>query len=248
MEPLKISAVSYLNTYPFVYGLLQSGLLHDFQLDLEVPSVCAAKLLSGESDIALVPVGALPDFKTSEIVSGYCIGAVSKVKTVLLLSQKPLTEISEIFLDTDSRTSVQLVRVLARKFWKINPGWVHLDPADLSQGNDKEALVAIGDKTFGLAGKYRYVYDLAEEWIKFTSLPFVFAVWLSREKLPVQILDSLNNALEYGVLHINETLEFFRDKLPAGQDCHSYLKENISFTFDDPKKQGMKLFLELLQK
>ena len=248
MEQLKISAVSYLNTYPFVYGLLQSGILKDFRLDLDVPSVCATKLVNGESDIALVPVGAIPDFKTYEMISGYCIGAVNKVKSVLLLSQKPLQEIREISLDNDSRTSVQLAKILARDFWKIDPVWRNVSPNRFTGEREMEALVAIGDKTFSLVKKYPYIYDLAEEWIKFTSLPFVFAVWLTTRKLPESILHSLNQALEFGVLHIDETLEFFNDKLPEGENCYSYLKENISYTFDEKKREGMKLFLDLLQK
>ena len=248
MELLKISAVSYLNTYPFVYGLLQSGLIKDFRLDLDVPSICAAKLKTGEVDIALVPVGALPEFKTFEIISGYCIGAVNKVKTVLLLSQKPLDEIRTIYLDSDSRTSVQLVKVLARHHWNIDPVWENLAPGGILVKKEMEAVVAIGDKTFDLSGQYRYVYDLAEEWIKFTSLPFVFAVWLSTKKIPAEMLKSLDDALVYGVHHINETLEFFKDKLPVHQDCKSYLKENISYTLDARKKEGLKLFLDLLKK
>ena len=77
---LKISAVSYLNTYPFVYGLQQSGLLDKFKLELDVPSVCASKLKNNQADIALVPVGALPDFDQYELTSCYCIGAVNQVK------------------------------------------------------------------------------------------------------------------------------------------------------------------------
>ncbi len=248
MELLKISAVSYLNTYPFVYGLLQSGFLNNFRLDLDVPSICAAKLAKGESDIALMPVGAIPDLTKYEIISGYCIGAVSKVKTVLLLSQKPLQEIREIWLDNDSRTSVQLARILARDYWRINPVWKNLHPGLNHEENSMESIVAIGDKTFSLKKKYRYIYDLAEEWMKFSSLPFVFAAWLTKNQLPESTLNSLNQALEFGVMHINETLEFFKDKLPEGEDCYSYLNENISYTFDEKKKKGMKLFLDLLQK
>jgi chorismate dehydratase len=247
MDILKISAVSYLNTYPFVYGLLQSGIMHDFHLDLDVPSKCASKLLSGESDISLVPVGAIPDLKNFEMISGYCIGAVKKVKTVLLLSQKPLKEIHEICLDNDSRTSVQLVKVLARNYWKINPSWRKINPSQIDEDKEIEALVAIGDKTFSLVNKYRYCYDLAEEWVRFTSLPFVFAAWVTTKPLSEVIIHSLNNALEYGVMHIDETLEFFKDKLPENEDCSAYLKENISYTFDEKKKEGMKLFLDLLQ-
>ena len=247
IELLKISAVSYLNTIPFVYGIQRSGLLKDYRLDLDIPSLCAEKLKNGVVDVALIPVGALNDLVSFEFITDYCIGAVSTVKTVLLLSHKPLHEITEIGLDYDSRTSVQLVKVLAKYQWKIAPAWKNLMPGQASQDPGMEAIVAIGDKTFGLVKKYPYCYDLAEEWIRLTSLPFVFAVWVTTKKLPESLQNDLNSALEYGVGHIKETLEFFKDKLPAEEDCQSYLEKNISYTFDERKKEGLALFLKYLQ-
>jgi chorismate dehydratase len=247
MELLKISAVSYLNTFPFVYGIQQSGLLSDYRLDLDIPSLCAKKLKNGVVDVALIPVGALNDFPSYEFVTDFCIGAVNKVKTVLLLSHKPLNEIREIGLDYDSRTSVKLVKVLARHHWKIDPLWKNLLPGQASQDPGLDAIVAIGDKTFDLVKKYPYCYDLAEEWIRFTSLPFVFAAWVTTKNLSEPLQTDLNRALEYGVNHIRETLEFFNHKLPAEEDCLSYLEKNISYSFDEPKREGLRLFLNYLK-
>ena len=247
MDQLKITAVSYLNTFPFVYGILRSGLLENYRLDLDVPSVCAEKLNSGDADIALVPVGAVPDMKQASIITDYCIGAVSKVKTVLLLSQEPLDRIKKVHLDHDSRTSVVMVKVLASKYWKISPGWIQLNPGQSNDPSSYESIVAIGDKTFGMADKFKYCYDLAEEWISFTSLPFVFAVWLAKKKLPETIVRSLNNALAYGVSHREESLEFLTGKHPPKKECLSYLEHNISYEFDEKKRDGMRLFLSYLQ-
>jgi chorismate dehydratase len=246
MNLLKISAVSYLNTIPFVYGILKSGCLENFRLDLDVPSVCAEKLINGEVDVALVPVGALPDFDDPFIVSEYCIGAVGTVKTVLLLSQRPLEEIEDIYLDYDSRTSVKLVKILADQYWKIKPRWNNLNPGQSEHPGKLTSIVAIGDKTFELVKEYKYAYDLAGEWFRFTGLPFVFAVWLSKKKLPVIFKDQLNEALSFGLQHKAESLEFFKDKLPACGDCLSYLEDNISFLFDEEKKKGMELFLKYI--
>jgi chorismate dehydratase len=247
MELLKISAVSYLNTFPFVYGIQRSDFLKDYRLDLDIPSLCAEKLKKGLVDVALIPVGALNDLTSYEFVTDFCIGAVHTVKTVLLLSHKPLHEIREIGLDYDSRTSVQLVKVLARHQWKIDPLWKNLKRGQASQEHGVEAIVAIGDKTFELVKKYPYCYDLAEEWIRLTSLPFVFAAWVTTKKLSEPLQTALNGALEYGISHIKETLEFFIDKLPAGEDCQSYLEKNISYSFDEPKRDGLRLFLDYLQ-
>ncbi|MCX6286409.1 MAG: menaquinone biosynthesis protein [Bacteroidetes bacterium] len=246
MKTLNISAVSYLNTYPFVYGIQQSGYLQDYHLYLEVPSICAERLKSGEADIALVPAGALPDFRNYHIISDYCLGAVKKVITVLLLSNNPLEKIRKIFLDFDSRTSVRLVQILARSFWKIEPVFERLEPGQAEDSNEKESIVAIGDKTFGIRDRYAYSYDLADEWIKFTGLPFVFAVWISVKPLPEPILSQFNKALQYGIQNIDGVLEFFESRLPKNADCRQYLTENISYIFDKPKHEGLNLFLSYL--
>lgn len=244
---LKISAVSYLNTYPFVYGLQRSGLPDKFQLELDVPSVCATKLKNDLADIALVPVGALPDFDHYEFTSRYCIGAVNQVKTVLLLSKVPLNQVNTVHLDFDSRTSVQLVRVLAQQKWGITPDWVGLQPGQASKLTAVESMVAIGDKTFALRAHFPYVYDLAEEWISFTGLPFVFAVWLSLKKVPEKFLIPFENALDFGVRNIPACLNHFKNSLPAGVDCREYLEKNISYFLDEEKRKGLDKFLAYLR-
>jgi len=248
MKPLQISAVSYLNTFPFVYGLLESGMLKNFRLDLDIPSVCAEKMKLGKADIALVPAGALHELGDHDLVSGFCIGAVRKVKTVLLLSHQPLEKIKTIFLDFDSRTSVELVKVLAKRYWDILPVYEHLKPGGVFTLNPSEALVAIGDKTFALSKTYPYVYDLAEEWIRFTGLPFVFAIWTGIREIPREIIENFANALAWGVERKAGSLEFFKDKLPDSEDCLAYLEDNISYPLDEKKKQGLALFLKYLEK
>ncbi len=246
MNPLRITAVSYLNTFPFVYGIKESGKLKNYRLDLAVPSLCAESLKHGEADVALVPAGALPGLGKVYPVSDFCIGAVAEVRTVLLLSHQPLGQIETISLDFDSRTSVELVRVLAKHHWKIEPEYVKLKPGEVSQLKSSQAVVAIGDKTFAMRSQYPYVYDLAGEWIKFTGLPFVFALWVSKKQLPAEITQSFSEALAFGVGNKATCLEYFRDKLPACEDCLDYLENNISFTFDQEKKSGLELFLKFL--
>jgi chorismate dehydratase len=247
MEVLKISAVSYLNTFPFVYGLKESGLLKNFSLELDVPSVCAEKLKKGSVDIALVPSGALPEIGDFHYISDFCIGAVCEVRTVLLLSQVPLQQISMVHLDFDSRTSVELVKVLAKHYWKIDPQWKNLKPGESASVNTFESMVAIGDKTFTLRHGFPYVYDLAEAWINYTGLPFVFAVWVSRKKLPSDIKLQFTSALAYGISHRRECIGYFRDKLPGCDDCLYYLEHNISYEFENAKREGLKAFLAAIK-
>src|SRR5215217_7144760 len=124
MEKIRISAVNYLNSKPFIYGLENSAIRNEIELQLDIPSVCADKLEENKVDIGLVPVAILPELEEYHIISDYCIGADGEVGSVLLLSEVPLNEIKVIQLDYQSRTSVLLAQILAEKFWKIKPQWM----------------------------------------------------------------------------------------------------------------------------
>jgi len=244
---IKISAVSYLNTFPFIYGLENAGYLRDFIVEKDVPAICAQKLLDDKVDIGLIPVAVIPLLKNAEIITDFCIGAIAKVKTVLLLSHQPLNKISKIYLDIESRTSVQLVKVLAQNYWNINPVWEkHNQNFNFTLNND-EAVVLIGDKTFTAIGHYPYIYDLATEWNNFTALPFVFACWVANKKLSPDFLSALNKTLAFGVNHINETVAAFQKDIPINADAKDYFTNNISYQLDDEKRKGMTLFLNYLK-
>jgi len=245
MNPTRITAVSYYNTLPFIYGLTRSDLLSGFELSLDVPSECARKIISEEADIGLIPVGALPLIPEYHLASSLCIGAVRDVKSVLLLSNSSLSDITTIYLDTDSRTSVSLVKVLANKYWNIHPEWKSL--TELKGNPDlTEGMVLIGDKTFGMCRQYPFCYDLAGEWIKYTGLPFVFAVWISRKPLTDSFKASFQAALGWGVEHRAESVVIAEKLHITEQQLISYLNNDISYTLDSAKMQGMELFLKEL--
>jgi chorismate dehydratase len=245
MNPIRITAVSYYNTLPFIYGITRSGLLSNFELSLDVPSECARKISSGEADIGLIPVGALPGIPGYKLIGNLCIGADKDVKSVLLLSNAALPEIKTVYLDTDSRTSVTLVKILAQHHWKISPKWKSLKELNGTLGSD-EGMVLIGDKTFGLSAKYSFCYDLAGEWIKFTGLPFVFAAWISRKTLSVEFEASFKEALTWGTNHREESVTMAEKPHITEHELISYLKNDISYELDSQKLKGMELFLKYL--
>jgi chorismate dehydratase len=242
---IKISAVSYLNTFPFIYGLNKSKIKNEFEIFRDVPAICAEKLISNQVDIGLVPVAVLPQLSYYNIITNYCIGAVGKVYTVLLLSHVPLNQISEIYLDNESRTSVQLVKVLAENFWKIKPDWINIKE---TVTNNYQSVVLIGDKTFTEREKYPYVYDLAEEWCKFTSLPFVFACWVANKPISEEFNNLFNKSLQQGVENIDEVIKEFKDQIPENVNAKEYYTEYISYNLDDNKRKGLNLFLSFLEK
>jgi chorismate dehydratase len=241
-QKIKISAVNYLNSKLFIYGLQHADIKNEIELQLDIPSVCAEKLEEDSVDIGLVPVAILPELEEYHIISEYCIGADGEVGSVLLLSDVPMNEIKTVLLDHQSRTSVILVQVLAQKFWKIKPQWT--DAADnyetMIKGNT--AGVVIGDRTFSLKNKFKHVVDLSVEWKKFTQLPFVFACWVSNKKLPEDFIQRFNSALALGLANKQEVIREQKELFKL-LDIKDYFENKISFSFDKTKKESLELFL-----
>ena len=186
-----LSIVNYYNTTPFLYALNKSALKHQLDIQLDIPSVCAQKLKNNQVDIGLVPVAILPELLEYEIISDYCIGANGKVDSVKLFSQVPLNEITHVLLDYQSKTSVTLVQVLNKHYWKMPFTFINATIGFEQNIQGTTAAVIIGDRTFGIQNQYPYQYDLAEEWKKYTNLPFVFACWASCKKIDATVIQTI---------------------------------------------------------
>jgi len=242
---VRVALVSYLNTTPFLYGLKNCGLLqsHDFQFEAFYPSACANALLEGRSDVGLVPAAVLPYLKGFRIVGNTCIGATEAVRSVLLVSEVPLENISTILLDYQSRTSVQLCRLLCADLWKISPQFKPASEDYLDKVGKTTAAVVIGDRAFDEALKYPFVYDLASAWKTLSGLPFVFAVWVASENVSDEMLKPMLDALEFGVEHVEEAANEIANNYPGNYQLKTYLSTNISYTLDAPKRKGLETFL-----
>lgn len=237
MEKVKISAVSYTNTLPFIYGLQHSDVIHDIELALDVPSECAHKLIDGRADLGIVPVAALLDIPDPVVISDYCLGASGAVNSVFIFSEKPIENINTLRLDVQSRTSNGLAQVLLRYYWKRE--------VTVTTENAADAYVEIGDRTFGKKHDHPYVYDLSLYWENYTGLPFTFAVWAANKSLPAAFVQLFNEALAYGIDHREAVISQLPPRLDF--DYRTYLMENIDYRYDDAKKKAVSLFLKLLK-
>lgn len=244
---VKVSAVSYLNTLPFIYGIHQSDVQHEMELSLDIPSDCAQKLLSDEVDLGLVPVAVIPQLKEYHIISDYCIGADGKVDTVALYSDVPLQEITHVYLDFHSKTSINLVQVLAREYWGISPKWIDAEEGFEQKIEGNIAGVIIGDRTFNLSKRFTYKYDLAEEWKKMTGLPFVFACWVANKELSQTFIESFNKALKYGVNAIDNVIESKEQWTIAKEQLSNYLTQYIDYNLTKDKLKALTKFLDYLK-
>ncbi|HEX7365983.1 MAG TPA: menaquinone biosynthesis protein [Pelobium sp.] len=242
---IKISAVSYTNTIPFIYGLQHHAIKKSIDLTLDVPSLCAEKLIEGKVDIGLVPVAAILDLPEAHIVSDYCIGANGAVNSVFIFSNCPIKDVRYLQLDPQSKSSNNLALVLLKNYWKVQPELVYKAKEYGRSPHPKTAFVQIGDRTFGKVDKQSYVYDLAAEWKNFTGLEFVFAAWVSNKKLDAAFIKQLNEALKFGLdnrLRIFENMEMRSDF-----DLVDYLMHKIDYQLTDSKKEALALFHGLIK-
>jgi len=238
LNKIKISAVAYTNTKAFIYGLEHSDIKSKIDLSLDIPSDCAAKVISGAVNIGLMPVAAIPQVPNANIVADYCIGSDGAVNSVFIFSEVPITEIKTLKLDVHSRTSNNLAKVLLKFYWKQEVEFI------TDQNVKTDAHVLIGDRTFGKALQHAFAYDMGAEWKNFTGLPFMYAAWVANCNISQNFKDEFNAALKYGLNHRDEVLK----ELPqtANFDLKDYLYNKLQFEVTEDRKKAMNLFLSYI--
>jgi chorismate dehydratase len=244
-KKVRVGAVSYLNTKPLIYGFENGLMKNEVDLLIEYPSKIAAMLLNDEIDVGLVPVAVIPELKEYHIISDYCIGSDGEVASVCLFSEVPLFDIKTILLDYQSRTSVALLKMLIKEYWKINVIFKNTENGYQSKISGTTAGLIIGDRALMQRQKSRFIFDLGEEWKNFTKLPFVFAAWVSNKKLDADFIKEFNEANKFGLSNLEKVVE----ENPFDPfDLHKYYTEYINFELDENKKKGLELFLKKIAK
>jgi len=245
MVKYKVSIVNYLNSAPFVNGLSKK---HSLPIDvvLDHPSESAAKLIRGEVDIALAPVAVLPKLKNPHVLTDYCIGTTGEVQTVKIFSEVPIDRVKNLYLDYQSRTSVQLARILCSKYWKVRPVLIPAFPGFQKEIYGENAGLIIGDRAIQALGKYQYEYDLGEEWKKWTGLPFVFAVWMSSGPVDKAWVNDFNQILKKGLASKDVIVERYKHLNTSEFDVGKYLNHYISYDLDALKKTALEKYLSYI--
>jgi chorismate dehydratase len=200
-------------------------------------------LLEGRIDIGLIPVALIPKMKEAHILTDYCIGTEGEVASVALFSEVPIEEIDTLLLDYQSRTSVNLAKILLKEYWGKS---VHLVAGGIDfrdQIKGKTAGIVIGDRALEQRNISAFTYDLGAAWKALTGLPFVFAAWVANKPIDPDFIDAFNRANAYGVNHLDEVLKTVHfDQY----DLHHYYSSNLSYQFTENKKRGLDLFLNKL--
>ncbi|MGY3055588.1 chorismate dehydratase [Pedobacter sp. UYEF25] len=240
MEKIKISAVAYTNTKPFIYGLEHSQIIDKIDLALDIPSDCAEKLIAGTVDIGLIPVAAIPMVPNANLVAQYCIGSDGAVNSVFIFSNKPIYSIRTLRLDPQSKTSNNLAKVLLRFHWNKEVTFL------TDEVIEADALVLIGDRTFNAKKDFEYAYDLGEEWKNLTGLPFMYAAWVANKEIDEGFKSEFNKALQFG---LDNRLNLLNE-LPQNPSFNisDYLMNKLQFDVTEDRLSALRLFLKYIEK
>jgi chorismate dehydratase len=243
LAKIKVAAVSYLNTKPMLWGIERSPVMNEIDLLVDYPSNLAKSLTEGKIDMALLPVAAMPGIPGARIVGEYGIAADGEVASVCIFSKQPLEEVTSVYLDYQSRSSVRLATLLLKEYWKKE---VELLPAPvdyIDHIKGTTAGVIIGDRALEQRHNFTYIYDLAQTWKDWTGLPFVFAAWIANKDLPQDFIQRFNAANAEGLKHIEEVVA--AHSFPH-YDLQTYYRKNIHYHLDAQKLMGLEAFLELI--
>ena len=253
MPQLRISAISFLNTAPLMWdfenGETADRLRQTFEVSYPIPSRCAEQLKEGSADIGIIPVAAYTAIPDLVIVPDVAIAAKNKVRSILLVSKVAINKIRSVATDDSSRTSAALVEIYLRKFVGIDPGFSRQKPnlREMLQWHD--AALLIGDPALQARTDGYFVYDLAEEWKRWTGRPFVFAFWAVRKAAlegfgaEPNIAQVFQQSRDNGLKHIPEIASSWAQKLSLSPKLIAdYLTENVDYALDTENFEGLRLF------
>jgi chorismate dehydratase len=242
-EKIQVGAVNYLNTKPLIYGF--EKLAPAARLVLDLPSRLADMLRDGRLDVALIPSIEYPNDPAYRIVSDACIACRGPVLSVKLFSRVPAAQIETLALDEGSRTSGALARILLAERYGIHPRLERLPIGAGMADSTADAVILIGDRAIHSPPcPMAAVWDLGDEWCRWTGLPFVFAMWVARPEVDaLEIAAALGRARDAGLENLEEIAAIEGPRLGLSRpECLGYLRDNLHFVLGEEELRGLELF------
>jgi chorismate dehydratase len=243
----RVAVISYLNTVPLIWGLENGPRRHPFQLDYCLPAEGADRVQSGLADIGLLPVIEMAR-QSLEYCPGAGIACDGPVRSILLVSKVPPSQIRSLAVDRGSRTSVMLARVILSRRYDAHPAITVAEPILDCMLASHDAALVIGDPALHIDPESLpfLTLDLGQEWKDLTGLPMVFALWCGK----AQFITPANNrhfldSLAYGERHIATIVagQAAQRSLPPDL-IHTYLTRHIHFRLGDKEYRGLRTYLE----
>jgi len=256
MKRLRISAISYLNTAPLMWDFESGKAGSGFEISYTLPSQCAANLRDGTADIGIIPAAAYATVPGLVVIPGVAIASRQAVRSILLVSSCPLEDIKTVALDSSSMTSVALTKVLFAK-WRGGPRTYKPMASNLKKMlSECDAALVIGDPALKIDRSRFHTLDLAQEWIRHTGKPFVFAFWAVRRQalkdapsesdLAAIFQDSRDHGLSANA--VDQIAKLWAPRLRLNEsEIKKYLTENIYYRLDQACLEGLHLFYRYAQ-
>jgi chorismate dehydratase len=249
MKRLRISAISFLNTVPLMWDFEHGPAAANFEISYTLPSQCAAELQAGTTDIGIIPAAAYAQIPDLVIIPEVAIAARRPVRSILVVSKVPVENIRTLALDTSSMTSVALTKILFERWLGGGRTFTSMAPDLNAMLREHDACLVIGDTALQVDRRKYVTLDLAEEWIRFTGKPFVFAFWAIRRAAladaPADLAAIFQASRDHGVMPGSVAaiaLEWSGRLGLSEADIHSYLTENIHYQLDRGCLDGLQLF------
>ena len=254
--PLRIGAVSYLNSKPLIFcleSLICGSEIADSKLVLDLPSRLTQGLADKSLDVALIPSIEYARHGGYSIVSNACVGCNGSVESVKLYGRVPVSQIRTLALDEGSRTSAALTKILLAERFDIHPLISTFPMGGSPSDSDADAVMLIGDRgMIPIDGQFKFVWDLGRQWCDWTGLPFVFAMWIARANLPGgqktlnELARLLNLARDRGTTMLEKIAHAEAPSLGLTvEHCQTYLRDNLTYRLGPAEKRGLQRFYEL---
>jgi chorismate dehydratase len=251
MRRLRISAISYLNTAPLMWDFEQGEAGRDFDISYTLPSACARSLGEGTADVGIIPAAAYAEIPGLLVLPDVAIASRRAVRSILLVSKVPIEQVRKVALDTSSMTSMALTKVLFEKWLGGGRTYTSMAPDIEQMLAEHDAGLLIGDPALKIDRKRYHTLDLAEEWIRHTGKPFVFAFWAVRRDALKEAAPSLDlaavfqNSRDHGLesSSLNQIAREWAPRLNISEsDVRNYLTQNIHYQLDAGCLAGLQLF------
>lgn len=264
MRRLRISAISYLNTAPLMWdfethpfakyakglGTHADGGRH-FEISYTLPSSCARALAEGTADIGIIPAAAYPQIPGLQILPDVAIASRRAVRSILLVSQIPVELVRTVALDTSSMTSMALTKILFENWLGGGRTFTPMEPDIEKMLGSCDAGLVIGDPALQVDRRRYHTLDLAEEWIRYTGKPFVFAFWavrgeaLSEADPALDLAAVFRDSRDHGLMaeNVDQISRVWAPRVGLSEsDVRGYLTENIHYQLDAGCLEGLRLF------
>ncbi len=245
-SPVRIGAVTYLNAHPLVFSLAQ--LAPEIELVIDLPSRLADALADGRLDVAMIPSIEYARGDDYTIISDACIACDGPVRSVKLYSRVPVDRLRTLALDEGSRTSAALARILLKERFDICPETRPLPIGASADDVPADAVLLIGDRGMLPApGRFEFEWDLGEQWLQWTGLPFVFAMWIARPGVDLSGVGRLLSAArDDGIQRFDEIARRAAPTIGIPEsECLAYLRDNLEFHLGPRQRQAVERYFAL---